>query len=50
MQTIRSDSNTRIKVVLNDDYKTQFEQDQLRMQKRLQQGQGVAPSGGTPPR
>ncbi len=50
MQTIRSDSNTKIKAVLNDDQKTQFEQDQLRMQKRVQQGQGVGSNGATPPR
>jgi periplasmic protein CpxP/Spy len=50
MQTIRRDSNTKIKAVLNDDQKAQFEQDQLRMQKRVQQGQGVGPNGGTPPR
>jgi periplasmic protein CpxP/Spy len=49
MQAIRSDSNTKMKAVLNDDQKTQFEQDQLRMQKRMQQrGQGA--NGGTPPR
>ena len=47
MQTIRSDSNTKIKAVLNDDQKKQFEQDQLRMQ---QQGQGDGSKGGTPPR
>ena len=47
MQSIRSDSNTKIKAVLNDDQKKQFEQDQLRMQ---QQGQGDGSKGGTPPR
>jgi periplasmic protein CpxP/Spy len=47
MQTIRSDSNAKIKAVLNDDQKKQFEQDQLRMQ---QQGQGAGPKSGTPPR
>jgi protein CpxP len=47
VQTIRSDSNAKIKAVLNDDQKKQFEQDQLRMQ---QQGQGAGSKGGTPPR
>jgi protein CpxP len=51
MQTIRTDSNAKIKAVLNDDQKKQFDQDQLRMQRRMQQqGQGDDPSGGTPPR
>jgi periplasmic protein CpxP/Spy len=45
MQTIRTDSDAKIKAVLNDDQKKQFEQDQLRMQQR---GQGA--NGGTPPR
>jgi periplasmic protein CpxP/Spy len=49
MQAIRSDSNAKIKAVLNDDQKKQFEQDQLRMQ-GVQQGQGGGPNGGTPPR
>jgi hypothetical protein len=50
MQTIRSDSNAKIKAVLNDDQKKQFEQDQLRMQRRMQQqGQGAGSQGGTPP-
>jgi periplasmic protein CpxP/Spy len=49
-QTIRSDSDAKIKAVLNDDQKKQFEQDQLRMQKRVQQGQDGGPNGGTPPR
>jgi periplasmic protein CpxP/Spy len=47
MQTIRTDSIAKIKAVLNDDQKKQFEQDQLRMQQR---GQGARPNGGTPPR
>jgi periplasmic protein CpxP/Spy len=47
MQTIRSDSNAKIKAVLNDDQKKQFEQDQLRMQ---QKGQGARPNGGAQPR
>jgi protein CpxP len=50
MQAIRSDSDAKIKAVLSDDQKKQFEQDQLRMQKRVQQGQGSGPNGGTPPR
>jgi hypothetical protein len=50
MQTIRTDSSAKIKAILNDDQKKQFEQDQLRMQKRVQQGQGGGPNGGTPPR
>jgi periplasmic protein CpxP/Spy len=50
MQTLRSDSNVKIKAILNDDQKKQFEQDQLRMQKRVPQGQGGGPNGGTPPR
>jgi periplasmic protein CpxP/Spy len=45
MQTIRSDSNAKIKAILNDDQKKQFEQDQLRMQ-----GQSAGSKGGTPPR
>jgi hypothetical protein len=32
MQTIRSDTNAKIKGILNDDQKKQSEQDQLRMQ------------------
>jgi protein CpxP len=32
VQTIRTDSNAKIKAVLNDDQKKQFEQDQLRRQ------------------
>jgi hypothetical protein len=50
MQTIRNDSNAKIKDILNDDQKKQFEQDQLRMQKGVQQGEGGGPNGGTPPR
>jgi periplasmic protein CpxP/Spy len=51
MQTIRSDSDAKIKAVLNDDQKKQFEQDQLRMQRRMQQqGQGAGSQGDTPPR
>jgi periplasmic protein CpxP/Spy len=49
MQTILSDSNAKIKAVLNDDQKKHFEQDQLRMQ-GVQQGQGGGPNGGAPPR
>jgi hypothetical protein len=47
MQTIRSDSNAKIKAILTDDQKKQFEQDQMRMQ---QQGQGAGSKVGTPPR
>ena len=36
METIRRDSDAKIKAVLNDDQKKQFERDQLRMQKALQ--------------
>jgi protein CpxP len=46
IQTIRTDSNAKIKAVLNDDQKKQFDQDQL----RLQQHQGDGSKGGTPPR
>ena len=47
MQTIRRDSNTKIKAVLNDDQKAQFEQDQLRMR---HQGEGAGSQGEAPPR
>jgi protein CpxP len=51
MQTIRTDSNAKIKAVLNDDQKKQFDQDQLRMQRRMQQqGHGADTNGGMPPR
>jgi len=50
MQSIRSDSNTKIEAILNDDQKKQFEQDQQRMQKRMQQrGQDGARGGDGPP-
>ena len=50
MQSIRSDSNTKIEAILNDDQKKQFEQDQQRIQERMQQrGQGGGPGGGGPP-
>jgi periplasmic protein CpxP/Spy len=49
MQTILSDSNAKIKAVLNDDQKKYFERDEHRMQ-GVQQGQGVGPNSGTPPR
>jgi protein CpxP len=49
MQSIHSDSNTKIEAILNADQKKQFEQDQQRMQQRMQQrGQGGGP-GGPPP-
>ena len=47
MRIVRGDSNAKIKAVLNDDQKKQFEQDELRMQ---HQGQGAGSEGGTPPR
>jgi hypothetical protein len=50
IQAIRSDSNAKIKTVLNDDQKKQFEQDQLRTQKGVQPDQGGGPNGATPPR
>jgi hypothetical protein len=50
MQSMRSDSNTKIEAILNDDQKKQFEQDQQRIQERMQQrGQGGGPGGGGPP-
>jgi Spy/CpxP family protein refolding chaperone len=50
MQSIRSDSKTRIESVLNDDQKKQFEQDQKEMMERMQQrGQGGPGGGGPPP-
>ena len=50
MQSVRSDSNTKIEAILNDDQKKQFEQDQQRMQERMQQrGQGGGPAGDGPP-
>jgi periplasmic protein CpxP/Spy len=50
MQSIRSDSNTKIEAILNDDQKKQFEEDQQRMQERMQQrGQGGGPDSGGPP-
>jgi Spy/CpxP family protein refolding chaperone len=49
MQSIRSDSTTKIEAILNPDQKKQFEQDQQHMQERMQQrGQGGGP-GGPPP-
>jgi periplasmic protein CpxP/Spy len=50
MQTIRRNSDAKIKAVLNDDQKKQFERDQLRIQKDVQRGQDGDPNGGTPPR
>jgi hypothetical protein len=50
MQSVRSDSNTKIEAILNDDQKKQFEQDQQHMQERMQQrGQGGGPGGDGPP-
>jgi hypothetical protein len=49
MQSIRSDSNSKIEAILNDDQKKQFEQDRQSMQERMQQrGQGGGPGGGGP--
>ena len=49
-QSIRSDSNSKIEAILNDDQKKQFEQDHQSMQERTQQpGQGAGPGGGGPP-
>ncbi len=46
MQSIHSDSNSKIEAILNADQKKQFEQDQQRMQERMQQrGQGGGPGG-----
>jgi Spy/CpxP family protein refolding chaperone len=46
MQSIRSDSTTKIEAILNDDQKKQFEADQQRAEQRMQQRmQG----GGGPP-
>ena len=50
MQSIRSDSNTKIAAILNDTQKKQFEEDQQRMQERMQQrGDGAGPGGPPPP-
>jgi periplasmic protein CpxP/Spy len=50
MQSIRSDSNTKIEAILNDDQKKQFEQDHQSTQERMQQRrQGGGPDGGGPP-
>jgi protein CpxP len=50
MQSIRSDSNSKIEAILNDDQKKQFEQDRQSMQERTQQQpQGGGPGGGGPP-
>ena len=49
MQSIRSDSNSKIEAILNDDQKKQFEQDHQSMQERTQQRpQGGGPDGGGP--
>ncbi len=48
MQSIHSDSNSKIEAILNADQKKQFEQDQQRMQERMQQrGQGGGPGGAS---
>ena len=45
MQSIRSDVNSKIEAILNDDQKKQFEQDHQSMQERMQQR---GPGGGGP--
>jgi Spy/CpxP family protein refolding chaperone len=50
MMSIRSDSNTKIQAILNDEQKKQFAEDQQRMQERMQQrGDGAGPGGPPPP-
>jgi protein CpxP len=50
MQSIRSDSTTKIEAILNDTQKKQFAEDQQRMQERMQQrGDGGGPGGPPPP-
>jgi protein CpxP len=50
MQSIRSESNSKIEGILNEDQKKQFEQDRQSMQERTQQRpQGGGPGGGGPP-
>jgi protein CpxP len=50
IQSIRRDSNTKIKAILNDDQKKQFEQDHPSTQEGMQQRpQGGGPGGGGPP-
>jgi periplasmic protein CpxP/Spy len=50
MQIIRSDSNSKIEAILDNNQKKQFEQDQQSMQERTQQRpQGGGPGGGGPP-
>jgi periplasmic protein CpxP/Spy len=48
MQSIRSDSDTKIEAVLKDDQKKKFEQDRMQGP-RQQRGQGGGPGGGGPP-
>ena len=50
MQSIHSDSNTKIEAILNDTQKKQFAEDQQRMQERMQKrGDGAGPGGPPPP-
>ena len=50
MQSIRSESNSKIEGILNEDQKKQFEQDRQSMLERTQQRpQGGGPGGGGPP-
>ncbi len=50
MQSIHSDSTTKIEAILNDTQKKQFAEDQQHMQERMQQrGDGAGPGGPPPP-
>ena len=49
MQSIHSDSTTKIEAILNDTQKKQFAEDQQRMQERMQQHGDAAGPGGPPP-
>ncbi len=50
MESIRSDSNSKIQAILNDTQKKQFAEDQQRMQERMRQrGDGAGPGGPPPP-
>ena len=50
LKVVRDDTSTQIRLVLNDDQKKQFEQDHQSMQERTQQRpQGDGPGGGGPP-
>jgi periplasmic protein CpxP/Spy len=52
MQSLRSDTETKVEAVLNDQQKQQYEQDRQRMQQRMMNrggGGGGADQGGPPP-